>query len=94
MIHHNTASAGGGIYNLRLLTIVNSTISNNKVTFGYSNSNGGGIFNDNGSVALWNVTIAGNDGANLGGGIYFTDTYGGYVTLHNSILDHNIANNG
>ncbi len=94
VIHHNTAATGGGIYNRKSLIIVNSTISSNTAVSGASNSGGGGIFNDNGSVELWNVTIAGNDGANSGGGIYFTNTYGGYVTLHNSILANNIANYG
>jgi len=91
-ISNNQASAGGGIYNQNTLTIVNSTISNNTVTFGLSNSAGGGIYNGSSTLILRNATIFGNEGAQSGGGIFFDSTYGGSVTLSNTILANNTAN--
>ena len=55
--------SGGGIYNLGVLTITNTTISGNS-----ARSSGGGISNG-GTLTLANVTIADNSSSE-GGGIY------------------------
>jgi len=91
-ISQNQADAGAGIYSYKPLVIINSTISNNTSHFGHSNSSGGGIYQGGSSLVLKNVTITGNEGALFGGGIYFEDTWGGSVTLENSILAGNTAN--
>ena len=92
-ISGNQAATGGGVYNHNNLTIINSTISNNTSTFGFSNSGGGGIYNDSSELILKNVTISGNEGAYHGGGIYFFSVYGGSVTLQHTIIAGNTANN-
>jgi len=75
------------------LTVINSTISNNITTHNHSDSGGGGIFANSGSVFLKNTTITGNDGAFHGGGIAFRSEYGGILTLTNTIVANNIADN-
>jgi hypothetical protein len=94
-IDNNVAngSYGGGIFNgdARNLTITNSTISNNTVW-----GDGGGIFNNGGTVNLTNVTISGNE-ADLvepnesGGGIYNASP--GTINMTNVTIANNIAYN-
>ena len=76
LVDNNSASDGGGIYSLGVLTITDSTISNN-IAFGTS-AGGGGIF----VKTLWgipldgnyiiNSTISGNSTQSNGGGICIT----------------------
>jgi hypothetical protein len=64
-ISGNSAQGGGGISNdYGLVSIVNSTISDNSATDG-----GGAIFNYAGAVQFANSTISGNS-AGSGGGVY------------------------
>ncbi|GIW09495.1 MAG: hypothetical protein KatS3mg061_0552 [Dehalococcoidia bacterium] len=65
-ITENRTESGGGIYNdsLSTLTIINSTISGNSVSF-----DGGGIYNGRRMVNASFVTIA-NNSSLYGGGIY------------------------
>ena len=88
----NNAWRGGGLYQQgyygNTTTIfVNSTVSGN-----VANETGGGIYNDDGSVALYNATIAANQAAGnegtpgTGGGIY--NVTGG-VRLQNTLLADN-----
>ena len=75
-----TNTLGGGILNVGMLTVIQSTLNGN---FAYS---GGGIFNYR-TVTLTNVTLSGNSATN-GGGIY---NFHATVTLNNSTLSGNTA---
>ena len=87
------SSNGGGIVNYGNLTVVNSTITNNRAS-----SAGGGIFNG-GTLGLANCTLSDNS-ASVGGGIYDSNgrnDYGtpltkyGMLTLVNCTLADNSA---
>ena len=86
-IRDNKATVGGGLYNSHgaAVMIINSTVSGNTALDpgicdgGY----GGGIYNDGGTVNLFNATISDNDGECQGGGIW---TEFGSVTLNNTIV--------
>lgn len=80
----NTALNGGGISNTGILTITNSTVSNNLAP----SDNGGGISNG-GTLILENSTISGNTAGILGGGIANFDS--GTVNLTNSTIARNLA---
>lgn len=58
------AGTGAGIYNAGSLTVENTTISNNNITFGY----GGGIFNG-GALIVKDSTFSGNSGNGYGAAI-------------------------
>src|SRR5207237_254154 len=91
----NTASDGGGIYNIDENTVIlqNSTLSGNT-----ANNTGGALFTRNqydyAAVTLTNCTLSGNaanSGSNGGGGIFFyNDNFDppttNVVTLRNTIL--------
>jgi len=87
-------SYGGGIFNgdARNLTITNSTISNNDVS-----GDGGGIFNNGGTVILTNVTISGNESDlgpepnESGGGVYNASP--GTINMTNVTIATNVAYN-
>ena len=65
-VDHNEAITGGGIYNLRPLTVTGSLIDNNLANAG--SQGGGGIYS--GSTAfISNSTISGNSSNSQGGGI-------------------------
>src|SRR5262245_49295273 len=62
----NTSVIGGAIFNGGTLTLTNSIVEHNDVSF-----SGGGIFNGNGStLTLSNTVVSGNTAQILGGGIY------------------------
>ena len=96
LISGNTASnSGGGIANFGHLAVVNTTVSGNSAA-----RDGGGIWHtgdsvDNGTLGLYNVTIANNtadlsdDGNGEGGGIFVES---GTVTVANSIIAGNADN--
>ncbi|HEX8197926.1 MAG TPA: carboxypeptidase-like regulatory domain-containing protein [Pyrinomonadaceae bacterium] len=83
---------GGGINNggeAALLTITNSTISDNKA-LGSNGGIGGGIINS-GTLTLTNSTVSGNTVGAVGGGIYTFNN--GRATLINSTISGNTAIN-
>ncbi len=90
----NTNPGGGGIYNDGgTITIINSTISTNKVTANGTNStadHGGGIRNNSGTLIIESSTITRNsvNNAKQGGGIYVAD---GTVTIKNNIIAGNLG---
>lgn len=84
-IKNNKAEDGGGIQNDSVLTIEDSTISNNSAT-----DNGGGIFNL-GIMTIRNVTIR-NNTAVCGGGI--KSIADGEVTIEDSTITRNVAKLG
>jgi hypothetical protein len=82
---------GGGIYNASnaTLTLNRSTVSGNEAnTF---SSDGGGIYNSGGTVALNNSTVSDNQSVDKGGGIY---NLFATLTLNNSTLRGNQATFG
>jgi hypothetical protein len=96
-------SGGGGIFNgnadgTAVLTIINSTVSDNWAPDGEGGGIANGVsgygYNDvpGGTVILSNSTVWGNS-AGAGGGIYNTDS-GGMVMVTNSTISGNGANGG
>ena len=87
------ADGGGGIYNNAMLTLANSTISNNNAA-GHVSS-GGGIRNKGGKASSTLCTIYGNRAINDGGGISLQDDPDAQsvseVNLSNSIIAANLA---
>jgi predicted outer membrane repeat protein len=89
-ISNGTAPAdrGGGILNGGTLTLINDTVSLNSAIGG----NGGGIYNNFGTLAIVGSTISGNKidsaTAGSGGGIF---NFGGTITISNSTLSGNSA---
>lgn len=83
----NRGDTGGAIFNHgpfgnANLSIVNSTLSGNSAY-----TQGGGIFNNDGSLVLLNNTLNGN-AALLGGGIYNHDAFGStYIQIGSTILN-------
>src|SRR6266581_3394324 len=59
----NSATEGGGIYNVGTLSLTNSTVSGN------SAASGGGISSRSGTLSLTNSTISGNSAVIEGGGM-------------------------
>lgn len=80
----------GGIYNDRMLSVSNSTLSDN-IANDFGGGDGGGIYNDtNGMLSVSNSTLSGNvalccNGRGYGGGIF---NYG-RVSVSNSTLSGN-----
>ena len=77
----NSATNGGGIYNLGQIIATATVAISNSTLSGNSAFNGGAIFNDavhfaSASVSVKNCTISGNSAPN--GGVYFS---AGFVTL-------------
>lgn len=83
---HGQAGNGAAIWvtSGAQLTVSHSQLSQNQAT-----NIGGGLYNDNGSVTLTNVTLATNQ-AIYGGGIYNSGT----ITLNDVTLDGNTATSG
>jgi hypothetical protein len=86
-VSDNTASTGGGIYNVGMLTLVNVTVSNN-VAASLSVTSGGGIANLR-TLDATNVTIAGNVSVAVQPGA--AGIAGGFGTIRNSIIARNVA---
>lgn len=89
-VSHNTGRNGGGIltfpipgFSASQITINSCTISDNTAT----NGNGGGIYNDSGSVAINDSTISNNSASQAGGGIYNKSA----MTLSNCTVSNNTA---
>ena len=84
-----TNTNGGGIYagSNATVTLTNCTVMNNTVTSG----NGGGIFNDGGTVTVNGGSITGNSASNGGGGIFNSL---GTVTLNSCSITGNSAGYG
>jgi len=89
VVSNTATNKGGGITNyLGALTIINTTISKNT-----SASSGGGLYSetDFASTYITYTTIASNTAGGGGGGIH--RSYDGVITLQDTILAHNGANN-
>src|SRR5581483_4520507 len=80
------ARFGGGLYSAGTLTLLNSTVADNRAHKG-----GGGIFISDGSAAITNCTVASNR-AESGGGI--DATRGAERRLANTIVAGNDAETG
>ena len=80
MITRGSADDGGGIYCAGMLTVANSTLSENS-----ADKYGGGIYNS-GTLTVTNSTLAGNWAYENGGGI---SNNSGTLTVANSTLSEN-----
>jgi hypothetical protein len=82
---------GGGIYNGGEMTIMNSTVSQNRVLGLFGGGFGGGIYSS-GWMLLINTTVSSNTangvGGGFGGGIYSS----GWMLLINTTVSSNTAN--
>ncbi len=76
--------SGGGIRSVGGANVTTSTVSGNRA-LGFD---GGGIFDGDGNTSLIGVTVADNEAAGAGGGIY---TAAALASVFNSILAHNVG---
>lgn len=85
-----TSGGGGGIYSIvALLTVIDSTISNNTTDPG---GPGGGILSTNGIATIIGSTISGNTANALGGGIFNGGgNFVGRLTVVNSTISGNTS---
>jgi predicted outer membrane repeat protein len=86
IVSGNAGGPGGGIFASGTVTLANSTVSGNTAIFG------GGIYNRR-VLTLTNATVSSNTAADVGGGIY-TSNSAGPVTLANSTVSGNAADSG
>ena len=77
------------IFNRGNLTLTNAAVDGNRTLMG---SNGGGIYNNGGTVTIENSTISNNIGDTGGGGII--NFFGGTLTITNSTISGNTATTG
>jgi hypothetical protein len=94
-VYGNSSLLAGGILNRGLMTITNSTVSQN-----WSPSGGiAGIANVNGELKITNATIVSNTGSapGIGGGIHNEDIFNldvqPVLSITNSIVAHNTGSN-
>ncbi|WP_329451347.1 hypothetical protein OG894_20905 [Streptomyces sp. NBC_01724] len=92
ILNNTTAGvAGGGISNAASMTLVKTEVSGNVV--GGANGQGGGIYEDSGTLVLRDSKVVRNSangsGNSQAGGIY--NTVGGAVTLDDSEVDNNAS---
>lgn len=80
-IIHGNREAGGGIFNMGVLTVTNCTVFENN-----AQEDGGGIFNM-GELTIISSTLSGNNATDGGGGIYNL----GFLDVVNSTLSGNTA---
>lgn len=93
----STNAFGGAIYNIAILVINDSLISNNSANGanGPNSSAGGGIFNDTGGSLTLNNSVVSDNGfsglsfSNFGAGIY--NEAGGTVNITNSSISNNLG---
>jgi CSLREA domain-containing protein len=90
VMYGNQAGVGGAVFNLKLVQIVNSTLSGNDATASGIDEGGGALFIDiGGSAFLTHTTIASNT-AGYAGGI---NVYSGTAVLRGSLMAHNGTTN-
>jgi CSLREA domain-containing protein len=82
---NSAGSNGGGIFSYSEANIINSTISGNSAAS--VNGDGGGIFNDTGTLNVTNSTVSGNTATRYGGGIRGNGT----TTVKSSIIALNMG---
>jgi hypothetical protein len=83
---NSSANSGGGIMNSGILTVTNSTFSDNSAAL----NGGGGIYNGN-TATVTNSTFSGNRAPGSGGGGIMN---GGFLTVTNSTFSDNSAASG
>jgi predicted outer membrane repeat protein len=81
---NDTSSVGGGIFNSGVLTLRNSTVSDNTAIYG------GGIWNQ-GTLTVTNSTVSGNTASVVGGGGGGILSYSGTSAITNSTVSGNTA---
>jgi len=88
---YNPLLIGGGILNRGDLALTDTTVRRNQATDFLFQGFGGGIFNDTGTLSLYNTTVSGNSVAGSGGGIF---NQSGTVNLTDSTVVSNGAGYG
>ena len=91
------AFKSSNLYSTGKLTLINSTISGNTAVIypispSTSDANGGGIFNDGGTLTLISSTVSRNRAYSSGGGIF--NAGGGTLILISSTVSGNLADTG
>jgi hypothetical protein len=85
-----TISGGNSVPVFSVNTGVNFTVQNLTIANGNWGVNGGGIYNNGGTLTITNSTVSGNWGVNSGG----IENYGGTLTVTNSTFSDNSAYSG
>jgi predicted outer membrane repeat protein len=83
IISNSAIAYGGGLYNLGTATIEQATISGNRV-YG-SSPNGGGLYNDGGTLLISDTLMTQNTSSGRGGNLY---NYNGVAVLRNTISSY------
>ncbi|MGK7945323.1 MAG: choice-of-anchor Q domain-containing protein [Microcystaceae cyanobacterium] len=86
--NNQAGNDGGGIANEGLCGCATVTITNSQISGNTSDDEGGGIYNNYGSLEIYGTTISDNQAGDDGGGIA---TYNGESTIVESIISGNIA---
>jgi hypothetical protein len=80
---------GGGIFNAGILTITNSTLSDNTVSYLVDEKDAGGAISNHGTLTVTNTTFSNNDANYIAGAVY--NYIGGTMTIANSTFSANSA---
>lgn len=84
--------SGNNLYRPLLVSQnISATLAHLSIVNGYSNQNGGGIYNDYGNLTLENVLMKDNVAENWGGGVI---NYYGVLHVHHSAFINNSAQDG
>jgi CSLREA domain-containing protein len=90
-VSDNTADDGGGIFNTGTLTVTSSRLSDNQAT---GSNNGGGIYNQGGTVDIVDSTIIGNSAGFNGGGVFNEGSLSTVTVNDSTVSGNNVSNSG
>ena len=82
-----TISGGGAVSVFEVSNGVTASLSGLTISDGSTAGNGGGLYNDGGTITLTNVTVSGNSAGNSGGGVENL----GMMTVSNSAFSSDTA---
>lgn len=92
IIENSTDNHAAGMYitNSAVVTIKNSSISNNVATV--AGANGGGIWNDGSTIYMYDTTVDGNRVGGVGAGVYALNTARvSYTFMYNVTISNNVV---
>ncbi|MFW9257253.1 beta strand repeat-containing protein [Nostoc sp. CALU 546] len=91
---NTNTTEGGGIYNNDALTLINTTITNNTADSNADGTgDGGGVFNDGGTITVGNSIIAGNFDNSTSSNIT-PDVAGSFSDSGNNLVGNNTGSTG